>query len=695
MRPMVLPAGKDFSVVVTEFLHHGEINADGSNLLVAARGQKSAPVRILQLGPGDFCRLAFQTLEREDRYEILYGGDPPKESAPPWTNRDGLLLETRRYKNCNLQQLDSVRKAYDSAKPYGSDYVENVQHSRNPFSLKVEPFLSRYSGTLHIGSAGRYGFLTSSRDCSFLLIDGKEVIAAPGRHGPLYRAKRGSRGDVQLSAGPHKFEYYHAAAGPQAIMVAAWEVSPTDPKPQPAAIPGSVFRTGSIGRVPVGSVTTRKAKLVPDFTFRIVGDVPLPENDLALVGVAFRDLSPKALTMSGRVRWDFGDGQTSDKLNPDHIYLRPGLYTVTLAARRGTRVMQTTNRIYIDRPPLTIKDRKTVHQLDDYLPKFEQYDLKRLDAGSVRQLVLAYQAKISALESPADEPPSDETEEEQPAPEDPTPYVEAAVRAGKAAFVKDSAAKGAEDLLQLARLVGPMARDRLGDSQTAARIYQAAAEKIGLGAARAECEIEAADVAINDLIDPASAKKLLDAAAEHLAGKTTGPVAARFQRVRADYLAATGKGQESRTAYIKAEKLLGVSRTFVERTTWRGAYSRSTEEFIKQRQYDRAAAQLSAWQNEFPADKMDGYLTLLYARYWAGRKKYPQAIAQAEQLQSVSPDSPYVDQILLLAAACEIQRERTDRALATLHSLVKDYPGSPLAPQARELIARLEAQQKE
>ena len=189
-------------------------------------------MRILQLGPGDFCRLAFQTVAGQSEYDIFYGGDPPTEKAPPWTCRDGLLLETRQFKPCDLQSLDSVRSAFDKAAPIGADYVEGVFHSCNPFSLKSEPFFSRYSGYMDIRKPGTYGFMLSSQDCSFLLIDDKLVASAPGYHGPAYHALRGSRHDVRLAAGVHKFEYYHAAAGASAVMVAAWEIDPVGDKPQ-------------------------------------------------------------------------------------------------------------------------------------------------------------------------------------------------------------------------------------------------------------------------------------------------------------------------------------------------------------------------------------------------------------------------------------------------------------------------------
>ena len=268
-------------------------------------------------------------------------------------------------------------------------------------------------------------------------------------------------------------------------------------------------------------------------------------------------------------------------------------------------------------------------------------------------------------------------------------YLARAVAAGRVAFADDSAAKGDADLLSLAQLIGPMARFRLGDALAAGQIWRDAANRIAAPESKAECEIAAADVAINDLVKAAAAKPLLEAATKHL-GSRSGPVAAELHRVWGDYYASVGDGKSARKEYLEAERAAGSSKNFVERTAWLGAHARSTEEFLKEKQYVRAIEELRAWQRDFPADKLDGYWTLLFARYWAGRGKYAQAIAQAEQLQAVNPDSPYIDQLLYLAAESEMRRGRKDRALATLHSLLKDYPGSPLVPAAKKQIETLE-----
>ncbi len=705
-------------VMVVEFLHHGQLNAQGTNLLITARTRQHVPVRVLQLGPGDFCRLAFQTIAGQREYEVYYGGEPPTEPAPAWTNQDGLLLETRRWKDCNLDSLDSVRRAFEQAEPIGADYVDAVFHACNPFSLKDEPFLSRYRGRIQIERAGRYGFFTSSRDASFLLIDGQQVVAASGRHGPTRRARPETLGSVQLSAGAHLFEYYHAAAGSEAVMAAAWTEDPAAEKPQPKRIPPELLRTASIGRAAAGLVTRRDVRLVPDFRFTIAGDVPLPGEPLPLVGVGFRNLSAPALTMRGRVNWDFGDGQTSSQLHVDHVYLRPGLYQVTLSVDPAAgRQVVTTSRIYVDRPRLTRKDEEKFHDLDQYLPVLRTYDPTRLDAVSLRQLIRAYETKADALldEALAEDAGTDETGGQGDTNAGARPgagarlvrpragaradllaesreYVALAVAAGKAALTSPVAAEGEDALWGIAELTGPMARDRLGDSQAALAIWRGAAERTAGPERKAACLARAADIAVNDLLDRAAAKALLDEAQTLLGQARTGAEAAQLQRVWGDYYALAGDGEAARKAYAQAATLHRSAQGYVERTAWEGAHTRSTEEFLKEGHLDRAAAEIHLWQREFPDARIDGYLTLMYTRYWATRGMYDQAVAQAEQLQTVNPDSPYVDRVLWLAAECELGRGRKDRALATLHSILTGYPGSPLVPQVKQRIAELEAE---
>jgi TolA-binding protein len=713
LREVTVPPDKDHGIVVVQFFHHGQIKSDGKNVAVATRDQL-VPCRILQLGPGDYCRLAFQTTRGQKSYEVLYGGDAAPES-PEWTNQDGLLLETRVYKDCNLNSFESVRDAFRAAAPIGADYVESVHHACNPFARKPGPFFSRYSGSLMINNGGKYGFFTSSRDCSFLLIDDKVVVDAPGMHGPTYDTHPGTRKEVQLSAGRHKFEYYHAASGSEAMMAAAWEPNPGDAaKAKAQAIPPEDFHAAVASHLLPGPVTTRATKVVPDFLLAVAGDVPLPDNDVLLTGVRFKDITPKTLALKGKLSWDFGDGQTyeGEIQTPVHVYLHPGLYTVTLTVKLGAKPYSMTNCVAIDPPVIFPKEDDKIHTLDDYLPTLRTYNPKTLDSLSLRQLVSAYQAKIDSLlgltpeedAAAAGLPPPEEKKDDaaetshkevkrEPLEKrrvEAMKYYELAVAAGKAAFEEGSAANGEENLYWLATTVGAMARDHLGKSLLAAQIYVGALAKIQKPEWQAECQIEAADIAVNDLGNQKAALTMLEAAGKRIDVAFSGAVPARLKRVWGDYYAMTGKGDEARKAYRVADEI-NVSKALAERTAWQGAHSRSTEQFLKTNELDRAIAEIRAWQSDFPAEKLDGYVTYLYARYWAARELYPRAIALGEQLLTVNKDSPYIDVMLALSAKCDVKRGKVDAAVATLSSLLKNYPGSPTVPAIKEALKRLQS----
>jgi hypothetical protein len=104
-------------------------------------------------------------------------------------------------------------------------------------------------------------------------------------------------------------------------------------------------------------------------------------------------------------------------------------------------------------------------------------------------------------------------------------------------------------------------------------------------------------------------------------------------------------------------------------------------------------AELRRWQEEYPFDKAEGYLTLLMARYWAARSRWPRAIALASDLVTINLDSPYADRLVFLAAGGEEELGHADRARAGYESLLRNYPGSPLAGEARRKLAGLSGKQ--
>ena len=62
--------------------------------------------------------------------------------------------------------------------------------------------------------------------------------------------------DIRLSAGQHKFDYYHAAAGDHAaVMIVAWVPHPKSNKDQPLALPPDAFSQHLVGHLPAGRMS--------------------------------------------------------------------------------------------------------------------------------------------------------------------------------------------------------------------------------------------------------------------------------------------------------------------------------------------------------------------------------------------------------------------------------------------------------
>lgn len=651
-RRVQLPQGGTLpAIVVVEFFSQGEVAADGGNLAVRDNRNDPVPWRVLQVGPGDFCRIAFQTASRQHAYKIYYGGKGAPPKPPAWTNSAGLLLETRHWTNFNLNRLDALREAWNASTSYGKGYVPSVFHRFNPFWPDPDPFLSMYTGTLRITRPGQYRFFTSSQDCSFLLIDGRTVVAAPGWHGPVHVARL--RGEVKLSSGPHEFQYFHAAAGPDACMAAAWQ-PPGSNKPE--TIPPSAFGSEAVAEYP-----TIPVKSPRDFLVEIAGEAPVADSGAPMVRAQFRVVS-RSSSSRPKLHWDFGDGQTSAASDPLHIYLVPGIYKVTLKAAGESDAQAVVNRVPIHRALVFADEKHPPDQLAQYLPILDKYDAAKLDWPALLQLARAF---------------------------DQAGYAARAAKAGASGMKADHKPTDSESALELARMVGGLLRDQLNDPKGAVAFWESAVKVLSHESWKAEMEIASADVTLHELLQPEPAKRLLDSAAARLGQGGEPALVARLNRVLGDWNARKGDKAAARTAYARAVTALDSRKSTVEQDARRGAFSRSAEEFLRAKAYDRARDELRKWEDEFPADRLEGYLSLLQARYWIARSRYAQAVATAGDLVAVNPDSAYADRLVFLAAQCEEKLGRIERARAGYQALLTDYPGSPLVQEARKRIAAL------
>ena len=398
--------------------------------------------------------------------------------------------------------LSSVRDAWKSAEPVRDGLCAGRLPSVQPVLARPRAVPRRYRGKLRASRAGTYLFFTSSQDCSFLLVDGRTVVAAPGWHGPIHDAR--IKGEMKLSAGPHEFEYVHAAAGGDACMVAAWQ-PPGAAKPE--SIPPSAFGSEAIAGYP-----TIPVKYSRDYLVEVAGEVPLADSDLPLVRVQFRIVMRSGASRS-KLHWDFGDGQTSTLAEPLHVYLAPGLYKVAVRGSGESESQAIVNRVPIHRALVFADQNHPPDQLAPYLTILDKYNPAALDVRRCLQLVRAFdQAKLAAR----------------------------AVKAGQAGIQSIEKPTDSESALEVVRLVGGLLRDRVDDPKAAVAFWEKAVKVLRPEPWKAEFEIEAADVSLGLLLQAEPARKLLDSASARLGQSAEPALAGRLNRVLADYYARKG-----------------------------------------------------------------------------------------------------------------------------------------------------------
>ena len=646
-------------VIVAEFFTHGAMAADGANLAVYD-SQGPVPMQRLQIGPGDYCRLAVQTKPGESRYYVYYGGSGVQSEIPPWTVKVGLVLETRHWKPCDLNQLESLRRAFAAAEPIGKDYVAQVFHAYNPLDPAPRPFLSHYSGVLRIEREGTYHFYTSSQDCSFLLIDGNVVVSAPGRHGPMRRARIG--GTVTLKRGLHAFDYWHAAAGDAAVMVAAWQPPGAS---QVTAIPAEVFGNANVRRLPALYPEHRERRPIIDFMPRVLGEVMLEEASEPMIRVRFEDVVTRGLIGKAKVEWSFGDGQTFVGTGPEHIYLSPGDYEVSVTVDRKPP-MRVVNHVRVGRPVVLPSRGRHPDTLERYVPLLLEYDPACLSARHLYQLVIALENAGRWKEAAA---------------------------AAQAMFAGGRREEGDDEWrFRVAMRAGRLLRDELDDASAALALWKQAVDSIREGRPRALCALAAADTALHFTLTPEAAGPMLEIAKREASrGSLEKDELARYHRVRGDWHARHGRTREAQAEYRLAMEAKPLRGSVNEESARRGSYSRFVEAHLREHQWKEAREKLDAWLRDFPIERMEGYHSLLMARYWAAIDKVDRAIVTARDALAANPDSAYADRLLWEVAKWEEQRGMTERALAAYRSLIADYPGSPLVEQARKEVQRLES----
>ena len=637
--PSKLP-GSD--VIVVTMPTAGLIADDGQDIRVVSVGGTEVPCRVLMVGPGDQVTVAFAARSsRDTRYHVYFGNRAAAPRKETLDIRRGVLLEVWRYTGGPIATLEQVRQTFERAASRPANFVGRGFRSRvflghNPFGPENR-LASRFTAFFEVNDPGEFAFSISSQDASFLLIDEKLLVANGGHHWPQGDIRH--RGSTRLDRGLHKLTLYHVCTQNNPVAVAAWQ-APGEQRIW--TIPASAF-TGVHHAAP-GAMERYGRGSGIDFLPRYGGEVFLANRYYQRW--TFEALTVGQVPRSVDLLWDFGDGQKSGRPKVEHVYFTPGPYTVTLSAPKYPGALKQTNRIFVSRPWDQVAENK-LDPVSLHAQIVSEYDFADLSAEGNAHAVLLLDRAAAA---------------------------ETVKQAALALVARDKGASG--ELMEEAM---PLAEKALDPNQ-AARAYVRAAEITPGPAVKARFLVRAAQISLDRLNDPNQAMRLCQRAVRQYGPLTTDPAIRMAKVGLGDVWRVRGNLAEARRAYESAG--LGGEVDPARLAIIKGDYARHVEDYVRKGLFTDARTYIDRWAANIPADKLEGYWSLLVVRKHLAAGEFDAAAREARVLVGANGASQYAPDLLLLASDALVKLKRPDEARAALRQIVQKYPESALAAQA-------------
>jgi tetratricopeptide (TPR) repeat protein len=554
-------------------------------------------------------------------------------------------METWSYTGGGIANFKQVQRIFArSKKLLGRDFRKDIFLGYNPFGPQNR-VCSIFTGYLICPADGQYTFSTTSQDASFLLIDGKVIVSNGRHHRPYRRAVK--QGRIKLSRGLHELKVYHVGTGGIPVVVAAWrapgarrlwKIAPSAFAPVRRAVPGIMERYGR--------------SLHADFIPRHAGETFLANRYFQRY--VFEAMLKGRFGPKVQYHWDFGDGQKSSEKKCEHVYLRDGRYKVTLKVKVGSQTLTRTNVIYVSRR----WDKVTKNLMDppaNYARIAAGYDFTAADPRDIVGAVIIF--KRAGMK-------------------------DAIIRAGDALVARD---KAPSSVLRDAMGIYTDALVRTADAPGRAVDALVKAEKMtDAPDVSAEMLARAGRIALEDgKVD--RAMSIFTLAIKKYAAFTTHRAIREAKIGVGDVWRHRGNYDKAAEAYRSAG---AVKKTgHAKQAVRKGDLARHAEDYLRRRLFDDAAEALDKWEYEFPADKLEGFSTLVRVKLATARKRYAVVAKEANLLVKVNPRSHYAPELLMLAVDAYTKMRKTVLAGKTLQRIVKDYPESPLAEKAKKTIS--------
>jgi len=636
------------NVAVVDFRTSGNIQDNGQDIRVTTHTGREVPCRVLMTGPGDLVKLAFATRKGVAKYYAYFGNPKASPSKKPLEIRRGVLLEMWKYRGGGGKTYDQLKKSLELAQqkpPLGRCFRRWIFNGHNPFGSQ-NALATVYTAYFEAPEDGKYLFVTSSQHASFLLIGDKVVVRNGGWHRPQRDTR--IRGVVKLRAGLHKMTFEHISKGWYPVGVVAWRPPGQE---KITLMPPAVF--APIVRGKSGAIQKYGRSKSIDFQVAHGGEAFVENRyyQRRIFQALSAGISPQ---QQGKLiwQWDFGDGQKAVGKQVEHVYLKPGLYKVTLRTKMLPHTLTRTHQVQIDRNwDMVIFNR--LDKLVSYEQIVSQYNFDTLPMGSLTEALLFFRRVKN---------------------------VKMMLRVCKAFFKRNSAPNA--DL----KIVVPICEKLLvgeNSPELGVRVLAKAATMTNTPNLAAGYLIRAGKLQMEELGDPTRAMQIyLDVLKDN---KGISESTLRLAHIGlGDIWREKGNFARALSEYEKAG--IGTNRSVGERLVLRGDLARQVEDYMRIRDFVSAGAGLDKWEQIFPGDKLKGYSTLLRVKLLRAQQKYSAAGRLGQIVANVNPDGSYTAELLMLAADAYFKANQPLKTRAILKKIVKDYPESPLYPEAVEML---------
>ncbi|MCK5114009.1 MAG: PKD domain-containing protein [Phycisphaerae bacterium] len=636
------------NVAVVDFRTGGHIQDGGVDIRVTTQSGREVPHRIMMTGPGDLAKIAFATRPNIANYYVYFGNPKSAPAKKPLKINRGVMLQMWRYRGGSAKTYKQLKKTLALAKehpPLGTCFRRWIFNGHNPFG-RQSALAAVYTAYFIAPQDGKYLFVTSSHHASFLLIDDKLIVKNGGWHGP--QKDTHIRGVVTLRAGLHKMSFEQISKWWYPVAVVAWR-PPGQRKI--TLIPPAAFTKIASG-VSGAIQKYRQAKSVDFQVLRggetFVGNRYYQRRVFRAMSAGISQQRIDAM----KWEWNFGDGQTATGPEVQHVYLKPGLYSVTLRAKVLSRTLTQKHQVQIDRNwDAVIFNR--LDSLGSHEKIISQYNFIALPTKNLTEALLFFQR----VKNP-----------------------EMMLRVCKAFFKRGSADDS--DL----KIVVPICETLLvreNSPKLAVRALIKAAAMTKTRDLSARYRIRAGRLQNDELGEPVDAMKIYLAVLNNTNGVSKPTL--RLARI------ALGDIWRSRGDYAKAHgeyERAGIGGGYkpTDRAFVRGDLARQVEDYIRTRDFISAGAALDKWANAFPCDKLEGYLTLLRVKLLRAQRRYLAAGRLGQIVAKANPTGSYAAELFMLAADSYFKANEPLKTRAILKKVVKDYPESPLHTEAVEML---------